>query len=267
MGLLYLIRRPEIDNRIYEGHRMKSSQSSTEELIITDVGKKNKESVIPFRRRIVDSKNQAWDVARELTNSLQPNLRDYIKEEFGDIFYNVHYVTFSKNDKKGRWSYALSRSIYSAGCIGTCYDNRSQLEYLVDRALERREKAVISIYGSNPPRELEELPLAHIKRPHIRRSRRIVLVLGGGFTGAQANQIKQLFQQKRDGRQLTQEQEKQLKKFFDFYNINDPTQVDFQKVDTKDDLKHNQQHQEEKNGQKYIIRPRKMFRDRDSNPN
>jgi len=42
MGLLYLIRRPEIDNRIYEGHRMKSSQSSTEELIITDVGKKIK---------------------------------------------------------------------------------------------------------------------------------------------------------------------------------------------------------------------------------
>lgn len=263
MGLTYLVRCPEFENRVYGGKRMETSKSSATGPMIADVGKESKERVIPFRRRVVDSASQAWEAARGLTNSLQPELRDYVREEFGDIFYNVHFVKFSKNDKEGRWSDALSRSIDSAGCVGVCYDDRSQLENLIDRALERGEKAVISIYGANPPRELEELPPAHVKRPHLRRLNRVVLVLGGGFTGIQTEQIRQLFKQKRDGKQLTPEQEKQLHEFLNLYDINDPTQVDFQNADMNhahfsDGSQQGRHNRGGGGGGNYIIRPKKM---------
>lgn len=264
MGLTYLIRRPEFENRVYEGHRMEPSESPATGPMIADVGKESKEHVIPFRRRVVDSTSQAWDAASELTDSLQPELRNYVKKEFGDIFYNVHFVTFSKNDENGRWSNAFSRSIDSAGCVGMCYDERSQLENLVDRALELGEKAIISIYGATPPRELEELPPAHVKRPHVRRLGRVILVLGGAFSGRQAEQIRQLFEQKRDGKQLTPEQEKQLQGFLKFYNITDPKQLDFQTVGTdhvhfSDGTPHGRHHRGGEGGGNYIIRPKKLI--------
>ncbi len=263
MGMSYLLQKPEMIYTPFKGdHKNSISEDDNLEGEIESekkpisVGAEIKKATMSFKRRLVDDVNLAWEKAQDLLSSYDEKTLRNLEKEFGVLSFNVFFVVFDKNDK-GRHSDYFSKTIANAGKVGSCSVNRAEVEALVQQALNRGGEAVISLNGSQIPLELEDKPAGSAKTVHLRRQNgKIVLVMGKKFKGEIYRRIKEVYNKKMNGIEVSEEDEKMLMDFLRKYNIDDLAQTSFVFADSAKDI--NTKSKKEGGRANYIIKPSKM---------
>lgn len=172
MGFYHWLRYPEQTNSVWTGERRPGGPLKDGEFSPINVGREIKENTLPYRRRIINNIQEAFDKATELLESLDS---DYIntatENSEGELSFNIHYLSYSSQDEGGRWSDTFSAYLNEekTGFLGNCILDRAQIESLTQEALRFGQKAVVSVRGCWPAPELEGSPRGTSPRGNLKR--------------------------------------------------------------------------------------------------
>ena len=171
------------------------------------------DTLMGYRRRAIIDINQTQQMLDELLNNLSTEERRKLEDVGGgDIMMRVYSVSRGKYTRQGACPAQQVNGIFQ----------------LVFNALQQGEKALLIFENRYIPREVANLPPGSSQRPNTRRLRgKLVLAVGNKVAPEIRKEILKIFRKRRQGSQLTDDEQNKLQIFMDQYGLqDDDTKID-----------------------------------------